>query len=61
MNTFILDKDSIVIFIILYNLYFYIGKYFKLRRQKEELRIEIQKFDLMFNSLEKCLKRQDTQ
>ena len=45
---------SIAIFISLYNLFFYIGKYIKLRRER-------QNFELMIKSLEKCLERKDIQ
>ena len=45
---------SIAIFISLYNLFFYIGKYIKLRRER-------QNFELMIKSLEKCLERKNIQ
>ena len=45
---------SIAIFIFLYNLFFYIGKYIKVRRER-------QKFDLLIKSLEKCIERQNIQ
>ena len=44
----------IVLFIILYNLHFYIGKYLKVRKER-------QRFELIIKSLEKCLERRDTQ
>lgn len=45
---------AIVLFIILYNLQFYIGKYLKVRKER-------QRFELIIKSLEKCLERRDTQ
>ena len=45
---------SIAIFIFLYNLFFYIGKYIKVRRER-------QKFDLLIKSVEKCIERQNIQ
>ena len=45
---------SIAIFISSYNLFFYIGKYIKLRRER-------QNFELMIKSLEKCLERKNIQ
>ena len=43
---------AIVLFLILYNLHFYIGKYIKVRKER-------QKFDLIVKSLEKCIERQN--
>ena len=45
---------SICIFIILYNLFFYLGKYLKARRER-------QNYDLIVNSLEKYLEWKSTQ
>ena len=39
---------AIVLFIILYNLHFYIGKYLKVRRERENL-------ELIIESLQKCI------
>ena len=43
---------AIVLFLILYNLHFYIGNYIKVRKER-------QKFDLIIKSLEKCIERQN--
>ena len=45
---------SIAIFIFLYNLFFYIGKSIKVRRER-------QKLNLLIKSLEKCIERQNIQ
>ena len=48
---------AIVLFVILFNLHFYIGKYLKLRRRRKNLELIIKSLE----SLEKCLERRDTQ
>ena len=45
---------SFAIFIFVYNLFFYIDKYLKARREK-------QKFDSIFNSLQKYIEWKSTQ
>ena len=45
---------AIVLFIILYNLHFYIGKYLKVRRERKNL-------ELIIESLQKCIERQNIQ
>ena len=45
---------AIVLFIILYNLQFYIGKYLKVRRERKNL-------ELIIESLQKCIERQNIQ
>ena len=45
---------AIVLFIILYNLHFYIGKYLKVRRERKSL-------ELIIESLQKCRERQNIQ
>ena len=42
---------SIIVFIISYNLNFYIGKYLQVRREKKN-------FELIIKALEKCTERQ---
>ena len=43
---------SFALFIFLYNLIFYIGKYIKVRKER-------QKFELIIKSLEKCIEQQN--
>ena len=45
---------AIVLLIILYNLHFYIGKYLKVRRERKNL-------ELIIESLQKCIERQNIQ
>ena len=45
---------AIVLFIILYNLQFYIGKYLKVRRERKNL-------ELIIEPLQKCIERQNIQ
>ena len=45
---------AIVLFIILYSLHFYIGKYLKVRRERKNL-------ELIIESLQKCIERQNIQ
>ena len=45
---------AIVLFIILCNLHFYIGKYLKVRRERKNL-------ELIIESLQKCIERQNIQ
>ena len=45
---------AIVVFIILYNLHFHIGKYLKVRRERKNL-------ELIIQSLQKCIERQNIQ
>ena len=45
---------AIVLFIILYNLHFYIGKYLKVRRERKNL-------ELIIESLQKCIEQQNIQ
>ena len=45
---------SIFLFIILYNIFFYVGKYIKVRRERKD-------FEMIMNSLKECIERQNIQ
>ena len=44
----------LVVFIVSYNLSFYIGKYLQVRRERKN-------FELIISAIEKCTERQNTQ
>ena len=45
---------SIFLFIILYTIFFYVGKYIKVRRERKD-------FEMIMNSLKECIERQNIQ
>ena len=45
---------SIFLFIVLYNIFFYVGKYIKVRRERKD-------FEMIMNSLKECIERQNIQ